>query len=451
MGPLPQSPLPPLGTEQYTPDKADWRSFYSKAAAANTDHSPDGIPWIKPEDWLEWDGTVYDPTKYSKKEFGDLICNAKGTIRGLRTLFYQHKPFADNKNPTKAEVDNWHALAVNHVRAMVGYTGEEYAIKPDHCLHVRSMWSNERHRSRMWDAKYPSNTCVGTSNPHCGATFIPSVQDQQEYLPDGISSCGRRAGSEGIFSSGSNIPWSIKWARSFCSTMKGEGFWGGHTGPWFHRSHFGWSWWDTDPDNQRSGAILVAKWGGNRLQVRYENPDITSGRFLVNGQSPRFPGFECLGIKWKGGADSATACYEKMLQDDSCGKRFMTYNVLNNGCACYAPEMNTCDARVVSGRTSFDFEPVQYSFDGYFINPDKMLHNGKRCENIVWLKGGVGDASHCLQKIIETNYSQCGRNFVTFNANGGGCACYPPGQTTCGKARRESGRQTFEIHPDPAR
>ena len=59
--------------EQYTPEEAEWTTFYSKAVdnnVKNTDHSPDGIGWIEPEKWLPWDGTtVYNPTAHSKEEF----------------------------------------------------------------------------------------------------------------------------------------------------------------------------------------------------------------------------------------------------------------------------------------------------------------------------------------------------------------------------------------------
>merc|ERR1719401_403058 len=200
---------PPL--EQYTPDEADWSTLNSKPLEVVTDHSPDGVDWISPEDWVEWDGTVYDPSEYTREDFADLICTSKDTVRGIHAVFYQNKPFADNKNPTKAEVDNWHALALNHIRAMVGYTSDEYTAKPDKCLHLRALWSDQRHRTRMWDDKYPSNTCVGTSNPHCGAAFRPSVEDQQEYLPDDIDKCPGYAGSEGINLGKTSIPWSIKW------------------------------------------------------------------------------------------------------------------------------------------------------------------------------------------------------------------------------------------------
>jgi len=460
---------PEVPREQYTPDKSDWSTFYDKAVsgedAKNTDHSPDGVHWIDRNEWLPWDGNVISPLDYSKSELKNMICPGS-TVRGLYELFDETQPFADVVNPTKAEVDYWHATAVNHVRAMVGYTEEQYIIKPDKCLHLRALWSDEKFRTRKWDtADYPER-CEFSTNPHCGEGFMPSVADQQEYLPEGITSCPKKAGSAGLFSAAkSNIPWSIKWIRPFCATLGGEGFWGGHTGPWFHRSEFGWGWWDTDPSNFNSNAGLRTKWSGDSGPVKYENPDITSGKnkVLVDNvnPNPRFPGFECDGINWLGGKNNATECYYTVMGlENECGKRFMTYNTANNGCGCYSPNMAVCATKGVSGRLTWDFEPVVSSFDGLYIDIDESLsqnslpYTGRVCPQINWMQGGGGDASHCLQKMIENIdglFDDCGRNFVTFNA-AGGCACYPPDQTTCHKSEtsRQSGRSTYELKVDPS-
>jgi len=441
----PNSPPTPPSGEQCTPDKADWSTFYSKAAALK-DHSPNGIDWLNADDWEEWDGQVIDPTQYSKNDFYKMICPTPDKVRGIKTLFYKHNPFADLKHPTKAEVDHWHALALNHVRAMVGYTDDEFQMRPDKCLHIRATWASERSQTRMWDKAYPDGTCV-PNYAHCGATFIPSVSDQQPYLTQSpeIQSCARTSGSEGIFSAAkSNIPWSIKWSRPLCSTLQLEGFWGGHTGPWFHRQTFGWSFWDTDKANPNSNARLVAKWSGHLAKSRYINPEITSGKFLVNWQEPRFPGFECVGRMWFDDAESATSCYDKVMADEKCGKRFVTFNDGNGGCACYPKEMDFCSTVAVSHRLTWDFEPPLPLFEGYSL-PDEKLYDGKRCaEGIVWMKGGAGDANACLEKMITEKDPNCGRKYITWIAGSGGCACYPPDQTTC-TGRRESGRQTFEI------
>jgi len=443
---------------QYTPDIADWTTLNEKSVLnhpLNTDHTPDGVHWIDRADWLPWDGTAYNASQYSKSELANLICPGN-TIRGLREVFYEHNPFYDPVNPTKAEVDAWHAIAINHVRAMVGYTEEEYQIEPDKCLHVRALWSDERMSTRMWDEKYPGG-CEGTTNPHCGAGFIPAQEDQGPYLPDGIEYCGKTAGSEGLFNSAkSNIPWSIRWARPLCYTLGAEGFWGGHTGPWFHRKKFGLSWRDGAPANTNSNAGLRAKWSGTPAPSKYEDPRVTNGDHLILAEdvdpNPRFPGFECKQRIWMtGGSPNATDCYKRVMDDDDCGKRFVTYN--SGGCACYPVEMDTCVPMGVAGRRTWDLDPQGNSFDGLMIETENPLWNGRECNNIKW-KGDAaraGDAAHCLQKLMEAQYPDCGRSFMTWNSANGGCACYGPEQTcdrdnTAGR----SGRITYKLLDDPA-
>jgi hypothetical protein len=68
----------------------------------------------------EWDGTIYNPSKMSHDEFVQAICPSVDRVRGIREVFYQHQPFADNANPTKAEVDEWHRIAINHLRSLIG-------------------------------------------------------------------------------------------------------------------------------------------------------------------------------------------------------------------------------------------------------------------------------------------------------------------------------------------
>eukprot|EP00121_Abeoforma_whisleri_P005526 Awhi_evm1s5012 len=169
---------------QYTPNPANWTTFYSKPMAPTiTDHSPDGITWIKANTWQEWDGTVYDPSKMEHSDFLKAICPSGDAIRGIRDLFYKHNPFKDLENPTKAEVDEWHRLALNHVRAMVGYTSEDRQVKPDHCMFARALWGQERKFTTKWDTKYPDGHCQGSTNSHCGHSFIPDAADQVAYLP----------------------------------------------------------------------------------------------------------------------------------------------------------------------------------------------------------------------------------------------------------------------------
>jgi len=268
--------------EQYTPNQANWDTFASKPIeGGNTAHDPDGVGWISADDWAaaEWDGTIYNPSKMTKDEFVAAICPSVDRVRGIREVFYKHKPFKDNNNPTKAEVDEWHRIAINHVRALIGYTSPDRQVQKDHCMFARALWGDERKFTTMWDAEYPGTVgsaegpCQGSSNAHCGASFIPALDDQAPYLPEGHPGCTAQAGAEGVFSGPkSNIPWSIKWSRGLCNTLIAEGFWGGHVGPWFHREKFGFSFWDNDPSNNNNNAILRAKWTGNLMPSLYCNP-----------------------------------------------------------------------------------------------------------------------------------------------------------------------------------
>lgn len=266
---------------QYTPEQANWETFQTKpfAGNANTAHDPDGVGWIKPSTWeaAKWDGKVYNPSKMTKAQFASAICPTVDTVRGIREVFYKVKPFSDNKNPTKAEIDEWHRIAINHIRALVGYSTIDRQVKKDHCMSARALWGDQRKFTNMWDKKYPgklgsaAGPCLGSKNAHCGASFLPSLKDQAVYLPNGHPGCKTQAGAEGVFSGPkSNIPWSIKWSRAFCNTLKAEGFWGGHVGPWFHREKFGFSFWDNDPSNNNNNAILRAKWTGSLKSNSYK-------------------------------------------------------------------------------------------------------------------------------------------------------------------------------------
>jgi len=283
----------PPQTEQFTPDQADWSTFELIFADNQLSHDPNDVLWISQSRWEEarWDGTVYNPSQMSKSEFHRAICPGTGsgdTVRGIREVFHENNPFADIRNPTKAEVDNWHRIALNHIRALVGYTGPEYQAVPDHCLFARALWANQRQRTTDWDAAYPTGSnCNGPCTSHlqcaghCGTNFLPNPEDQAPFLErEGApESCTRESSStgqgqsEGSFTSSiSRVPWSIKWGRPFCHLLRHEGFWGGHTGPWFHRQKFGWSFWDIEPTNSQSNAQLRAKWSGNSLPNLYPEP-----------------------------------------------------------------------------------------------------------------------------------------------------------------------------------
>lgn len=267
--------------EQFTPDQADWDTFSSKPfeSTTNTSHDPDGIGWISEEKWEEakWDGTIYNPSEMTKEEFYKALFPYPDVVRGLREVYYENNPFEDVNNPTKAEVDEWHRISINHIRALVGYTSEDRLVQKDRCMFARALWGDQRMHTTMWDESYPgeegsaAGPCQDSSNPHCGASFLPDEADQADYLPSDFTACNIQGGAEGITSAPkSNIPWSIKWVRGLGSYLETEGFWGGHVGPWFHREKFGFNFWDSNVDDNDSNAILRAKWTGNLSTSLYE-------------------------------------------------------------------------------------------------------------------------------------------------------------------------------------
>merc|ERR1719296_721550 len=169
------------------------------AVRSITAHDPDSIGWIR--SWPKWDGRVVNPTQMSGDAFWRKLCGNGDTILGIRELFYQVRPFRDNKNPTKAEVDEWHRHGINHLRKLVGYNTSDRMVKPDTCMFARAQWGEERKHSTKWDSKYRSNgqgsygPCGSNSGAHCGSTFVPDARDQQAYLPRGHPACTAGGGA----------------------------------------------------------------------------------------------------------------------------------------------------------------------------------------------------------------------------------------------------------------
>lgn len=211
---------------------------------------------------------MYDPTSMSHEDFTRAICPSRDTVRGLREVFYENNPFSDPMHPTKGEVDHWHALALTHLRKLVGV---DLPAEPNHCLHARALWGQERMLSKKWDRDYPDDTCVRSTNAHCGHSFLPSAEDQAPYLPQGHPTCGLTEGSEGVSGVAKvDIPMSIKWIRIFCSFLQQEGYDGGHVGPFWRRQLFGFSFWDVDPGDADATAAFRGKWSGEKIILPWE-------------------------------------------------------------------------------------------------------------------------------------------------------------------------------------
>jgi len=221
-------------------------------------HDPASIGWIDSSEWDDatWDGTTISPKGRSPDDFYAAICPQPYIVRGLREAFENANPFSNNARPTKAEVDEWHLQFLKHVRALTGFAdgveerpGRYRNTEKDRCTFAIAQWGNERKQTDMWDAAYPDGTCGADSGPHCGFGFKPAAAErnqgeQAEYLPQNAEQCTSGVGSEGIFSVRVEDPWSIRVARAFCGTLRHEGYWGGHMGPFWRREKFGWNFWD---------------------------------------------------------------------------------------------------------------------------------------------------------------------------------------------------------------
>ena len=207
------------------------------------------------------------------------MCPNGNTVLGQRELFYQHNPFQNVLQPSKADVDEWNRILLNHIRRLFGYTGPEYEIEPDACLHALAMWNHERALTTVWDEKYPDGADCKQGGPHACDTFYPTdVQDQRPYLPDGHPGCDFQYGmAAGILAGAkADIPWSIALSRVFCIPLRNGGFWGGHLGPFFRRTTFGFNFWDIDPNDMSSMNVrTMARWSGPLQPHLYTDPSLS--------------------------------------------------------------------------------------------------------------------------------------------------------------------------------
>ena len=198
--------------------------------------------------------------------------------------------------PSKTDVDEWNRILLNHIRSLFGYTGQEYEIEPDVCLHALAMWNRERKLTTIWDNKYPIGADCREGRPHACDRFYPTdIEDQRPYLPEGHPGCQFNGGTAAGILSGAkaDIPWSIALSRVFCITLRNGGFWGGHLGPFFRRTKFGFNFWDRDPTDMSSMDVsTMARWGGQLQPHLYtdpstlpEKPTISNPVCLETGES----------------------------------------------------------------------------------------------------------------------------------------------------------------------
>ena len=137
-----------------TPPQADWSRTCDEVADSVDDHVPrTSVAWDKT--------TIYDPISSLNltnprdgSVFFDQICprneDNKKVLRGHRQLLDEVKPFADNNNPLKAEVDRWNEIVMNHIRNLVGI---DHPAKIDVCIMARALWAGEWRNTRKWQQK----------------------------------------------------------------------------------------------------------------------------------------------------------------------------------------------------------------------------------------------------------------------------------------------------------
>lgn len=271
--PPPPPPPPPEEKRQYTSEMSKdptvsspaqmirEQTWLSQLVSNVSSQDPDGIGWITPSQWNNaiWDGTPIDPTTLTKAQLCAFI-RPNGnyySVRGLREHFYTVNPFADTTNPTVQEIEDWNLEVIRHFRNLFGNPAP---VSNDARLYIECRWSDERKSTTVWDTKYPSGTCAGSTDSHCGESFFPDTTDRNEQIaqapynnntanyPELLNYNERASKSVGIQGLSADIPWSIKLgvviSRFIC-----EEYLTGHPGPFINptsaREHFGCSWWST--------------------------------------------------------------------------------------------------------------------------------------------------------------------------------------------------------------
>jgi hypothetical protein len=266
VNPLPSVPQPRQLTSFYSPNmpmlgEGAYAYMTNRTTQYNMSHHPD-VFWIPKADWdnSTWDGvTVWDPRKIGIAAAckGLFPTGNRFVMRGLHQLYYQIKPFADPDKPTIPEIEAWNLEVIRLFRRLMGITTPIENSRP---LFLRAHWSDEQKYTRMWEAK-AGYSCVGNPEPHCGAPWIPSCEDQKPYLYPDEACVKWTDAAENIHTLESDWPWAIKLARLLYGQLCGNGL-TGHGGPWVSRTQIGYSFkqndngWTTTMRVKFSGAHI---------------------------------------------------------------------------------------------------------------------------------------------------------------------------------------------------
>lgn len=290
-------PTPPPAMEDWTPDINAFTApqfggvagiqsatTRSQNVPTVTDQTPYGIDWLNPS-WpaATWDGvTTIDPGTMTTAQCCAFLWPAGpdamlGTQQFWDQWVSEGGGFADPTNPTSGEIQEWTKRMILGFRHL---TQNPTPLTINKCLMMRALWSDERKYTTKWDAAYPGTCgtaygpcqpCGSGGNAHCGESFVPNTADQEPYhlaTSDGMvgDSCSSGGGASGIFTTNTDIPWSVKISRVmktwFCSKDAG------HFGPFLGREELGYHWLDFGGN----GTTWRGKWSGPLNAHPYNTP-----------------------------------------------------------------------------------------------------------------------------------------------------------------------------------
>ncbi|MGL6008981.1 MAG: hypothetical protein ACRC1D_05935 [Culicoidibacterales bacterium] len=249
-------------TTNWPSQAATVRALSKKSTDKGYRHDPDGVSYLTPSNWKPWNGVPFNPCVLTAQQIHrGIFPHGPDQMLGLRDRFYELNPFADVRNPTVIEIENWNIEVIRHFRKLLGKNETTHPVRNDKSIFLRAAWATERAMDGYWDSDYPTgNASFGPcarpgASLHCGSLFVPSVAHQQPYLRSvGLTELGPASNAEGINTVNADIPWASKMSRLISSFLVSDGLYA-HTGPFHQRELFG-SAWDKD------GRVLV-KWGGN--------------------------------------------------------------------------------------------------------------------------------------------------------------------------------------------
>lgn len=226
-----------------------------------------------------WDGvtrkTVWQPSTNTPEEkvafrqdwYDFVFPGDSFFVRGLKELYEDVQPFADEYQPTISEFENWNHTVINHLRYLLNLN----PATMDQTLFIRQKWADERRTTRMWDEAYPGTwncaygPCEDWTNLHCGDTFYPAtVAEQRCYWNDVYSGQNvthplvthqsGQVGSSSVWYNGGASTAMSRTLRNWCRT----GVISAHGGAaFFFRERYGYS--IAGP----TANTLRAKWEGN--------------------------------------------------------------------------------------------------------------------------------------------------------------------------------------------